>query len=201
MKKYIFCLTFLFLIMSCNNDKKEGIKKLNNVMNNINLASKTSDPELVASVIAEIEIVEKIYPKQQSLKESKYMLEVRLKRYADAIATIDTLLLISPNDVDNRIIQGILLEIIGSKARSRDVFETALQKMDVKIKNMLRGDVNKRLGREVNRVMLLKLLNIDQPSDYTILKDDPDMADYPEILNLLVLMENSPRDVFINNYR
>lgn len=201
MKKYILYLGLIFLLVSCSDNKKEGIKKLNSLMINIKLATKTTDPELVASVINEIEIVEGIYPKQQSLKESKYMLEVRLKRYEDAIETIDTLLLLSPNDVDNRIIQGILLETIGSKARSIKVYTTALQIMDIKIKNMLKGDVNKRLGREVNRIMLLKLLYMDQQSDYSILKNDPDMLDFPEILKLLILMENNPRDAFIKNYR
>lgn len=200
MKKLAYII-LLVLILSCNNEKKENIKKLNTLFNNIKIAEKSSDPELVEMVISEIAIMENIYPKQQSLKEHKYMLEIRLKKYNDAISTIESLLQLSPNDIDNRIIQGILLEVSGYKAKSVIVFEKSLELMDMKIKNMLKGDVNKRLGREVNRVMILKLLYIDQPSDYNRLLTDPDMANYPEIKQLVIRMKNSNREVFLNKYR
>lgn len=202
MKNKVIYILIIFLLLSCNNDKKENIKRLNIVMNDIKLASKTTDPAFVESVISEIEIVEGFYPEQQSLKESKFMLEIRLKKYDDAISTIDSLLKLSPDDIDNRIIQGILLEVSGYKAKSMDVYGTALELIDMKIKNMIkRDDVNKKLGREVNRIMLLKLLYLDQPTDYERIKNDPEILDFPQILQLLTLMEEYPRETLLKKYR
>lgn len=196
-----FIIFFISLtILSCN-DKKENIKKLFNVEDNIDLAIKSQDIKFIESVIYDIEIMEEVFPEHQSLKEKKYTLEIRLRRYEDAINTIDSLLLLVPNDIDNRIIQGILLEITGNIHRSITVFEEALLQIDIKITNMLKKDEKKKLGRDINRVMILKLLRRDTQMDYQIIKNDPTITNHPEILELLYLLEDGSREQILNRYR
>lgn len=200
MKNKIIIFLIAILLLSCGS-KQKNIKKLFNVEDNIDLALKSQDIYFVNSVIKEIEVMEEIYPEHQSLKEKKYTLEIRLGRYDDAIATIDSLLILTPNDIDNRIIQGILLEITGRLSQSISVFEEALKHIDIKISTMLKKDEKKKLGRDINRVMILKLLNRDTEMDYNKIKNDPAITNHPEILNLLYLLEGGSRDQIINRYR
>ncbi|MGL1894079.1 MAG: hypothetical protein OCD02_20780 [Spirochaetaceae bacterium] len=202
MKKIFSILIILLTLLSCG-DKKKNIRSLFNVEDNIDLALKTNDPDLVDRVIKEIEVMEEIYPEHQSLKEKKYSLEIRLRRYDDAIATIDTLITLSPEDIDNRIVQGILFEIKGDNTKSKEVLEIALINIENKLESMPKTSQNEKrtLGRHVNRVMILKLLNRDTPAEYSFIKSDPTIANHPEILQLLIMLEKGNRENIINNYR
>lgn len=198
--RIIILIIVLLTFTSCN-DKRENAKNLLILEDNIDLAIKSQDVDFVEYVIDEIILMEKIYPEHQSLKEKKYILEIRLHRYNDAIETIDSLLELSPSDIDNRIVQGILLEIIGELNQSMTVFEKSLDLIDHKISTMLKKDQVKKLGRDINRIMILKLLNRDSQSDYDLVKSDPYIVDHPEILTLLNLLEQGSREQIINRYR
>lgn len=199
-KKYILIILISSLLFSCNN-KKENIKKLFNVEDNIDLALKSQDSLFVEEVINQITVMEKIFPEHQSLKEKKYTLQIRLRKYNDAISTIDSLIVLSPNDIDNRIVQGILFEINGDIHQSISVLEKALELIDLKIDKMLQGDQTKKLGRDINRIMILKLLNRDSQLEYDIVKNDPNIDDYPNLLALIELLEKGSREQIINRYR
>lgn len=199
-KKVIFITSLIAIVLSCSG-KKEDLKELLKVEKNIELALKSQDATFIETVISQIETVEAVFPEHQSLKERKYSLQIRIRKYNDAIETIDSLLKLSPEDIDNRIVKGILLEITGNIHQSNIVYEECLELINKKIEEMLKGDRSKKLGRELNRVMILKLLNRDSQLDYDNIKNDPDISDYPNILNLLKLMEQGSREQIINRYR
>ncbi len=199
MKKITILLLTLFLF-SCS-DKRENLQSLNNVISNIQIALKSSNEDLIYRVLNEIDYVEKLFPEHQSLKEQKYKLQIKLKHYEDAIKTIDSLLEISPDDVDNRVVKGILLEIIGKNRESKIVLEETLELIENKILKMLKVDKKKRLNREINRLMILKLLYRDSPIEYQNLKDDPDFKLYPDNYKVLLILEAGSRDSLINNFR
>jgi len=199
LKKITILLLTLFLF-SCS-DKRENLQSLNNVISNIQIALKSSNEDLIYRVLNEIDYVEKLFPEHQSLKEQKYKLQIKLKHYEDAIKTIDSLLEISPDDVDNRVVKGILLEIIGKNRESKIVLEETLELIENKILKMLKVDKKKRLNREINRLMILKLLYRDSPIEYQNLKDDPDFKLYPDNYKVLLILEAGSRDSLINNFR
>lgn len=200
MKRLMIIIILMTMLCSCN-EKKENIKALFNIEDKIDIALRSNDAYLVSDTIEEIEQVEVKFPEHQSLKEKKYSLQIRLERFDDAIETIDTLLELSPDDIDNRIIQGILLEITGKTSKSKEVLEIALRNINIKIKKMLKKDEKKILGRKINRILILKLLNKDTPEEYEIIKNDPSIGNHPEILKLLYLLEEGSREQIINRYR
>lgn len=200
-KKIIFLLFYTLLIISCSNKKKANLKNLNTTIANIELALKSDDKEFIEKIISDIEYLLPIYDEHQSLREKKYILEIRIKEYKKAINTIDGLLLLSPEDIDNRIVQGILLEIIGSTAQSIKVFEETLDIMEKKIKRMHPDAKEKRVIREINRLMILKLLNRDREVDYYTVETNEVTQNNPDILNALLLLKNGDREQLINNYR
>lgn len=200
-KKIITLFISCLILLSCSNDKKKNLKNLNTTITNIELALKSNDREFILKILSDIEFLLPIYDEHQSLREKKYILEIRIKEYKKAINTIDGLLLLSPEDIDNRIVQGILLEIVGSKAQSVKVLEEALSILERKIKRMHPSAKKKKVVREINRVMILKLLNRDQETDYYAIETSETALDNPEILNALLLLKNGDREQIINNYR
>lgn len=202
MTKTIITIFFCFLLfISCSSKKKSNLKNLNTTIANIEFALKSDDKEFIYKILSDIEYLLPIYDEHQSLREKKYILEIRLKEYEKAINTIDGLLLISPEDIDNRIVQGILLEIIGSKAQSIKVFEDTLDIMEKKIKRMHPDAKEKKVIREINRLMVLKLLNRDREVDYYAVETNEVTQNNPDILNALLLLKNGDREQIINNYR
>lgn len=200
MKKVLYILLIISLISGCTNKQKD-IKRLFAVEDNIDKALQSRDAEFINTVIDQITEMEQIYPEHRSLKESKYTLQIRLRRYDDAIVTIDSILALDPDDIDHRIIQGILLEIKGHISQSILVWEEAYKYIEIKLSKMLKEDQKKLLGRKVNRVLILKLLSRDTEYDYDQLKNDEMIKNHPEILELLLLLERGSREQIINNYR
>lgn len=200
MKRFVYILLILCVLVGCSG-KQQNIKRLFAVEDNIDKALQSRDIEFVELVIDQITEMERIYPEHRSLKESKYTLQIRLRKYDDAIITIDTLLELDPDDIDHRIIQGILLEIKGHINQSILVWEEALKYIELKTANMLKEDQKKLLGRKVNRILILKLLSRDTDNDYDQLKNDEMIGNHPEILELLLLLERGSREQIINNYR
>lgn len=200
LKKIIIVIISVLTLLSCSENKKELIR-LNTVMKNVEIAQKSSDEEFINLVLDEMEYLMTIFKKHQSLREKKYKLEVKIKDYDGAIKTIDDLLRISKEDIDNRIVQAILLEIVGSKARSVEVLEEVLILIDKKIKRMHPNAREKRLKREINRIFVLKLLNRDSENDYIELENSELAKEFPAIAKVIEIVKLGSRDQIINRYR
>lgn len=200
-KKLSLIFLTVTLLLSCSDKKKDDLNRLSKTMKNIELALKSDDRDLINLVLADIEYLMPKFPKHQSLREKRYKLQIHIKDYDGAISTIDSLLIISPEDIDNRIVQGILLEIVGSKAQSIEVFEKALVLIDLKIERMLPGAREKRFKRELNRMLILKLLNRDSEEDYNRLENSDLAKDYKDIAKVLQILKLSDREQYINRYR
>ncbi len=202
-KNYMKRIVIIFLVLSvtaCGN-KKADMKELFTVEDNIDLALKSNNPDFVILVIDQITTMEIKFPKHQNLKEKKSVLQIRLQDYDNAIITLDHLIKLRENDINNRVTKGILLEIVKQKSESIKVLEEALENIEAKIKRGVRNDPKKKLGLDINRVMILKLLERDTYSDYDQIKIDPDLAKHPEILKLLLLLEDGSREQIISKYR
>lgn len=202
MKKVLFILLVFSLMTGCSS-KQTDIKRLFAVQENVKKALQSRDIEFIELVIDQVTEMEGIYPEHRSLKEQKYSLQIKLRRYDDAIMTIDSILALDPEDIDHRIIQGILLEIKGHINQSTTVWEEALNFIEIKTKNMRKEKVDEKkyMGRRVNRILILKLLSRDTEHDYEELKRDERLGNHPEILELLLLLERGSREQIISNYR
>jgi len=200
MKKYIIFTTMILLLFSCGT-RKQDLRDLEVTLNSVNYALESNNSEKMENAIREIEVLLPKFTKHQALRQKKYQLEIKLKRYEDAINTIDSILKIDPNSIDHRITQGILLEIIGKNKESVVVLEKALELLSNRPETITIGAEKRSFIAAINRVMVLKLLKRDKPEDYDNLRLSDAAIKYPSIAKTINLLELGDRDRLINNYR
>ncbi|QEN05743.1 hypothetical protein EW093_13860 [Thiospirochaeta perfilievii] len=200
MKKYIIFTTMILLLLSCGT-RKQDLRDLEVTLNSVNYALESNNSEKIENAIREIEVLLPKFTKHQALRQKKYQLEIKLKRYEDAINTIDSILKIDPNSIDHRITQGILLEIIGKNMESVVVLEKALELLSNRPETITIGAEKRSFIAAINRVMVLKLLKRDKPEDYDNLRLSDAAIKYPSIAKTINLLELGDRDRLINNYR
>ena len=140
-----------------------------------------------------------LFKESQIIRQKKATLELRLKDYQSAVNTIDDLLKINPKNVDFLIIQGISFEILGKINKSRESYKKALNILETD--TFILNSSEKKLLRDLNRLMLLKLLNIDSNQEYVALLTDTNIAKYPEIEFATKLLRDGKRESIINRYR
>ncbi|OQY41018.1 MAG: hypothetical protein B6229_00210 [Spirochaetaceae bacterium 4572_7] len=198
MKKRIILLIIVIMINSCSK-KQDNLAMLNKTIAEIEVAQNSNDIEFIEFTIEHIEKTMPLFPKHQSLREKKALLEIRLKRYKSAIKTLDDLFLINPTNIDFMIIQGIILEIDGSIAKSDKTLYRALDLLENK-KKYFSSD-KKEILKRINKLIILKLLRLDTDYDYMELLSESYIKNSSEFKKSIMMIRNSNRDVFINRYR
>lgn len=199
MKKTIL-LFLLLTVLSCNN-KRDNLQLMNELNISIDKALESRDIEYIKQTLIDVENVEKLYPDYQNLKKRKYALQIRLKDYSKANETIDSIIKIDEDNIDDRIVKGILLEIIGNYSESINTYNKCLELIDIKIAEMLKGDRDKYFIRRLNRIMILKLLNRDLLEDYNLLRTELESENKESLLKILQILEEGSRTNIIDNYR
>ena len=198
MKKRVILLIVVIMINSCSK-KQDNLIMLNKTMTEIEIAQNSSDKEFIESTIEHIESTMSLFPNHQSIREKKAILEIKLKQYKSAIKTLDDLFVINPNNIDFMIIQGIILDIDGSTARSDKTLYKALDLLENK-KKYLSND-RKEVLKKINRLIILKLLRLDTDYDYIELLSEPSVSTSSEFKKSILMIRNSSREIFINRYR
>lgn len=199
MKKTILILT-IFTLLACGT-KKQDLRDLETTLISVDQALQSNNRDTVIKAINDINIMLPKFKKHEAIREKKYKLEVKLKRYDDAIATIYTILEINDRSIDHRIVLGILLEIIGEDEASVLSFEKALELLENRGDYVTIGAEKRDFISQINRIMLLKLLYRDTPGDYDDLRNSEYAVKYPTIAKTITLLEVGDRARIINTYR